>query len=182
MILLLFLQVNIAMIRLRKKRPDLDRGFIAGSSVYVDIITGNPDIPVPGDRRAGILNKITDAVMIPITLVYRVSIKFKKTAAGNYIIGNSDVAMRIESSITGQIERSGLGAPYRIEYHTLSHVGAAKVQKAIGADPYCPALGRHSARRSYRAVSSKLDHPAFASQSVGFDDTLGIYGLIEDAV
>jgi APA family basic amino acid/polyamine antiporter len=28
MFLLLFLQVNIAMIRLRKKRPELDRGFL----------------------------------------------------------------------------------------------------------------------------------------------------------
>lgn len=38
MFLLLFLQVNIAMIRLRKKRPDLDRGFITPLFPYLSII------------------------------------------------------------------------------------------------------------------------------------------------
>lgn len=38
MFLLLFLQVNIAMIRLRKKRPDLDRGFIAPLYPWLSII------------------------------------------------------------------------------------------------------------------------------------------------
>ncbi len=38
MFLLLFLQVNIAMIRLRKKRPDLDRGFITPIFPYLTIV------------------------------------------------------------------------------------------------------------------------------------------------
>jgi amino acid transporter/nucleotide-binding universal stress UspA family protein len=38
MFLLLFLQVNIAMIRLRKKRPDLDRGFITPLFPYLSIV------------------------------------------------------------------------------------------------------------------------------------------------
>jgi basic amino acid/polyamine antiporter, APA family len=38
MFLLLFLQVNIAMIRLRKKRPDLDRGFITPLYPWLSII------------------------------------------------------------------------------------------------------------------------------------------------
>jgi len=38
MFLLLFLQVNIAMIRLRKKRPDLDRGFVAPLFPYLSIL------------------------------------------------------------------------------------------------------------------------------------------------
>lgn len=38
MFLLLFLQVNIAMIRLRKKRPDLDRGFITPFFPYLSIL------------------------------------------------------------------------------------------------------------------------------------------------
>lgn len=37
MFLLLFLQVNIAMIRLRKKRPDLDRGFVTPLFPYLSI-------------------------------------------------------------------------------------------------------------------------------------------------
>ncbi len=38
MFLLLFLQVNIAMIRLRKRRPDLDRGFITPFFPYLSIV------------------------------------------------------------------------------------------------------------------------------------------------
>lgn len=38
MFLLLFLQVNIAMIRLRKKRPDLDRGFFVPLFPYLSIL------------------------------------------------------------------------------------------------------------------------------------------------
>ena len=38
MFLLLFLQVNIAMIRLRKKRPDLDRGFFVPFFPYLSIL------------------------------------------------------------------------------------------------------------------------------------------------
>ena len=38
MFLLLFLQVNIAMIRLRKKRPDLDRGFLAPLFPWLTIL------------------------------------------------------------------------------------------------------------------------------------------------
>jgi basic amino acid/polyamine antiporter, APA family len=38
MFLLLFLQVNLAMIRLRKKRPDLDRGFITPMFPYLSIL------------------------------------------------------------------------------------------------------------------------------------------------
>ncbi|MBI1925742.1 amino acid permease [Candidatus Poribacteria bacterium] len=38
MFLLLFLQVNIAMIRLRKKRPDLDRGFITPLYPWLSIV------------------------------------------------------------------------------------------------------------------------------------------------
>ncbi|HKJ82137.1 MAG TPA: amino acid permease [Ignavibacteriaceae bacterium] len=38
MFLLLFLQVNLAMINLRKKRPDLDRGFYAPLFPYVSIV------------------------------------------------------------------------------------------------------------------------------------------------
>jgi amino acid transporter/nucleotide-binding universal stress UspA family protein len=38
MFLLLFLQVNIAMIRLRKKRPDLDRGYFAPLFPYLSIL------------------------------------------------------------------------------------------------------------------------------------------------
>jgi nucleotide-binding universal stress UspA family protein len=38
MFLLLFLQVNIAMIRLRKKRPDLDRGFFVPLYPYLSIV------------------------------------------------------------------------------------------------------------------------------------------------
>jgi amino acid transporter/nucleotide-binding universal stress UspA family protein len=38
MFLLLFLQVNLAMIRLRKKRPDLDRGFLAPFYPYLSIL------------------------------------------------------------------------------------------------------------------------------------------------
>ncbi len=38
MFLLLFLQVNLAMIRLRKKRPDLDRGFVAPLFPYMSIL------------------------------------------------------------------------------------------------------------------------------------------------
>ncbi len=38
MFLLLFLQVNIAMIRLRKKRPDLDRGFFTPLYPYLSIL------------------------------------------------------------------------------------------------------------------------------------------------
>ncbi len=38
MFLLLFLQVNIALIRLRKKRPDLDRGFFAPLFPYLSIL------------------------------------------------------------------------------------------------------------------------------------------------
>lgn len=38
MFLLLFLQVNIAMIRLRKKRPDLDRGFTAPLYPWISIL------------------------------------------------------------------------------------------------------------------------------------------------
>ncbi len=38
MFLLLFLQVNLAMIRLRKKRPDLDRGFIAPLFPWLSIL------------------------------------------------------------------------------------------------------------------------------------------------
>lgn len=38
MFLLLFLQVNIAMIRLRKSRPDLDRGFITPLFPYISIV------------------------------------------------------------------------------------------------------------------------------------------------
>jgi amino acid transporter len=38
MFLLLFLQVNIAMIRLRKKRPELDRGFITPLYPYLSIV------------------------------------------------------------------------------------------------------------------------------------------------
>jgi nucleotide-binding universal stress UspA family protein len=38
MFLLLFLQVNIAMIRLRKKRPDLDRGFFTPIFPYLSIL------------------------------------------------------------------------------------------------------------------------------------------------
>ncbi|MFH1861509.1 MAG: amino acid permease [bacterium] len=38
MFLLLFLQVNIAMIRLRRKRPDLDRGFIVPLFPYLSIV------------------------------------------------------------------------------------------------------------------------------------------------
>lgn len=38
MFLLLFLQVNVAMIRLRKKRPDLDRGFIAPLYPWLSIL------------------------------------------------------------------------------------------------------------------------------------------------
>lgn len=38
MFLLLFLQVNIAMIRLRKKRPDLDRGYVTPVFPYLSII------------------------------------------------------------------------------------------------------------------------------------------------
>jgi basic amino acid/polyamine antiporter, APA family len=38
MFLLLFLQVNIAMIRLRKKRPDLDRGFVTPLFPWITII------------------------------------------------------------------------------------------------------------------------------------------------
>ena len=38
MFLLLFLQVNIALIRLRKKRPDLDRGFITPFFPYLTIL------------------------------------------------------------------------------------------------------------------------------------------------
>ena len=38
MFLLLFLQVNIAMIRLRKKRPDLDRGFMVPIFPYLSIL------------------------------------------------------------------------------------------------------------------------------------------------
>ena len=37
MFLLLFLQVNVAMIRLRKKRPDLDRGFVTPLFPYITI-------------------------------------------------------------------------------------------------------------------------------------------------
>jgi nucleotide-binding universal stress UspA family protein len=38
MFLLLFLQVNVAMIRLRKKRPDLDRGFMVPLYPYISIL------------------------------------------------------------------------------------------------------------------------------------------------
>ncbi len=38
MFLLLFLQVNLAMIRLRKKRPDLDRGFFVPLYPYLSIV------------------------------------------------------------------------------------------------------------------------------------------------